>query len=347
MIIVQDRIKVSAEHLDRVYSLFMDEYLPEAGARGLAFVESLVAPPLKTASAPVTLWLRWQVADPAAWWAMRAQSSTESVAAFWQALDGLCLARERSYLAPGDTAGLPAGQDVTDFEIGTRGHRETAQLSLREDLTEDGRAELESILGAASSALPGIEAATLSGNLAPEYAAGDYTWDLLYPDAATAAAARKSGFWIEQIAPALARFCRHCHALELRTIGAGLRRPGITNAVKRTAFFRLLPGMESRASAFERDLLEMPGHIPEILNWRLSHAQPLPWNSAECAPWSYVWEQEFESIEDLMGPYMMHPHHWAHIDRWFDPESGVQAVDVDLSHAFSPLAQSVITVEAE
>ena len=86
--------------------------------------------------------------------------------------------------------------------------------------------------------------------------------------------------------------------------------------------------------------------IPEILNWRLSRARVLPWDNAGVSPWTYVWEQEFASLDDLLGPYMMHPHHWAHIDRWFDLESGVQALDVNLSHAFCPVAQSILSAEA-
>lgn len=87
--------------------------------------------------------------------------------------------------------------------------------------------------------------------------------------------------------------------------------------------------------------------IPEILNWRLSRAEALPWNQSDVAPWTYVWEQEFAKLEDLLGPYMTHPHHWAHIDRWFDPESGIQAVDTRLSHAFSPLQESLIAKESQ
>ena len=134
----------------------------------------------------------------------------------------------------------------------------------------------------------------------------------------------------------------------METLGAGLRDSGLKNAIKRTAYFRLLPGTDdATARRFEQDLLEMPMQIPEILNWRLSRAEALPWNQNEVAPWTYVWEQEFAKLEDLLGPYMTHPHHWAHIDRWFDPESGVQAVDTRLSHAFSPLQESLIAKESQ
>jgi hypothetical protein len=182
--------------------------------------------------------------------------------------------------------------------------------------------------------------------MSPDYAVGDYTWDLLYPDAATAEAARQSKVWKQQILPALDEYCVARHALTLEPIGSGLRRPGISGAVKRTAYFRMLPGTEDRVSRFEQGLLEMPAQIPQILNWRLSRARVLPWDNASVSPWTYVWEQEFASLDDLLGPYMMHPHHWAHIDRWFDPESGVQALDINLSHAFCAVPQSVLSAEA-
>lgn len=344
MIVVQDRISVAADRLDAIKQLF-ENYKTEAAARGLVFVEALVSPPLKTAAAPLTLWLRWRVADTPAWWGMRAQSFCHSVAAIWQQVDALCMARDRTYMLESGQA-LPVGEDISGFEVAVRSYRETAQLSLREGLSTDERDRFVSSLESAAAELPGIELAQLCANMAPEYAAGDYTWDLLYPDAATAEAARASAVWKDRIAPALEQYCNICHALGMVTISAGLRRPGMVSAIKRTAFFRMLPGTRERTAAFEADLLEMPAHIPQILNWRLSHARPLPWNTARCAPWSYVWEQEFAALDDLLGPYMMHPHHWAHVDRWFDPESGVQGVDTDLSHAFCAVAHSVLSRES-
>ncbi|WP_280236591.1 Dabb family protein [Nocardia cyriacigeorgica] len=49
--------------------------------------------------------------------------------------------------------------------------------------------------------------------------------------------------------------------------------------------------------------------------------------------WTHVWEQEFTDIQGLTGPYMTHPYHWAHIDRWFDPERGTKIV-TRLCHSF-------------
>lgn len=348
MIVVQDKIEVPGDQLMRLQQLFRERYIPAASQRGLQFVEFLTSPPVKLKTAPSTCWALWHVAGPGAWWAMRAQSGAPAVTAFWHEVDSFCLSRERIYLTSDGPENLPQAEDVSQFAVKTRGYRETAQLALQDGVNETDRTELEHILRRATTQLPGLKMASLGANFAPEYAAGHYTWDLLYPDRKAAEAARLSAFWQTEVLPALDRYCAACHALDLETIDAGVRRPDLTGATKRTAYFRMLPGTTSpKARRFEQDLLEMPEQIPEILNWRLSRASVLPWNTSNCDPWTYVWEQEFASLDDLLGPYMTHPHHWAHIDRWFDPESGVQAVDAHLSHAFCTIDKSILSNESD
>jgi hypothetical protein len=346
MIVVQDRIVAPGNQLAGLRQLFQDRYIADAAQRGLHFTEFLVSPPLILSEAPCTLWVRWHVSDPGAWWAMRAQSGSPAVAAFWAEVDAFCLSRERNYLGADSAEVLSQPVNVNEFAVSTQGYRETAQLALRDSTTPVQRTELESILRTEAAALPGLVMGSLGVNIAPEYAAGHYTWDLLYPDSNTAEAARQSAEWRERILPALDRYCVTRDALQLDTIAAGLRQPGIANAIKRTAYFRMLPGTTvQQAKDFEQVLLAMPAQIPEILNWRLSRAGALPWDNAHCNPWSYIWEQEFASLDQLLGPYMVHPHHWAHVDRWFDPESGVQAVDVRLSHAFCAIDRSVLSAD--
>lgn len=339
LIIVQDKIVVDAEHLGPLLALVDESYKPGAAQRGLSWQSSELSPPVLTSEAPTTLWIRWTVPDVERWWAMRAQSSSPDVTAFWSAVDALCHSRQRTYLGPvDDTAPTPPPEADTAF-VSTRGYRVTAQLALKSPDSESPA----QLLQALSGELPGLEHGSLQRNLAPEYAAGHLTWDLLFAHADAAAGAWDSDVWRTQIAPALEKHCSAVHALCLETIGGGIRDPGIASGIKRTAFFRLLPGCDpDTAAQFECDLLAMPRHIPEIINWRLSLAQPANFDAAGVAPWTYVWEQEFASLEGLTGPYMSHPHHWAYIDRWFDFESGAQAVDNELSHAFSPLPTSVL-----
>ncbi len=202
---------------------------------------------------------------------------------------------------------------------------------------------LAAVLGRAIE-LPGIMSAALSPNFVADYGAGHVTWDLLYPDRSTAEVARKSELWTEELLPALDAHSVSRTALGLDTVGAGAREPGLAGGVKRTAYFRLLPGVTADVeAAFVRDTLAMPAHITAIRNWRLSRAVPLDWDATAGDPWTFVWEQEYADLDGLVVDYMVHPHHWAHVDRWFDVESGAQVVHPALCHAFAGLEAAFIT----
>ena len=342
MIVAQDRIEISASALPRLQALFRERYVPAAQARGLTLLDERVSPPLALADQPNTLWLRWSLADAQAFWAARYAAGDPAVVAFWREVDSLAIARERHYLVA-DSETLPGPEDTSDFVVQPESWRETAQLYLRDTTGEAERARLETVLERASSELPGVQRAHLARNFVADYGAGHYTWDLVHTDRASAESARGSDFWRREVLPALDQCCRARNALGLATIGAGARTPALAGGVKRTALFRLLPGVgEVAQQRFEQDTLEMAAQIPAMLNWRLSRALALDWDAADVAPWSYVWEQEYAALEGLTVDYMVHPHHWAHIDRFFDPESGVQLIDTALCHAFCALDNSFI-----
>ena len=341
MITVQDRIEVRGADLPRLRGMITERYRPGAEARGLRFVEECISPPLRLAEQPNVLWLRWTLPDAAAFWAMRFQSADPAVAAFWRELDGFVLSRERQFLVEAERD-LPAPEDVTQFLATPTTWRETAQLFLRDGQGDDARAAFESTLARAAQ-LPTLITAALARNLVPQHGAGHYTWDLVYPDRASAEAARGTDLWQQVLHPAVQRACRSVAALGLGTIGAGQRAAGLANGIKRTALFRLLPGIDRmRQLRWEQDTLAMAAHIPSIRNWRLSRAEALAWDASDVAPWSYVWEQEYATLEGLNVDYMIHPHHWAFVDRAFDPESGAQIIDTALCHAFCPLVESLI-----
>jgi hypothetical protein len=356
VIIVQDRFEVRAQDRVRLQQRILEDYLPDAARRGLAFVDAWTSPPFDLVDQSVTLWLRWKVADIPSWWAMRGASGNPAVSAFWASVEPMIVSRERRYLveeplaggAPGTPArapeaSWPAPISTAAYHVATRGWRETAQLHLPARATPSDVKAIEEALDAAGRALPGIEGAWIAPNFVADYGAGHLTWDLSFPDRATATAARKSPTWRDRIAPVLARDCAGVTALGLETVGAGLSRPGLTQGVKRTALFRALPNVSSdRIDRWERDLLEMPAHVTSILNWRLSRAIALEWSSPNTSAWTHVWEQEYERLEGLTVDYMVHPHHWAHVDRAFDPESGSQIIDTALCHAYSPLVDSIL-----
>ncbi|WP_280218219.1 Dabb family protein [Nocardia neocaledoniensis] len=135
---------------------------------------------------------------------------------------------------------------------------------------------------------------------------------------------------------------RHVDGVEFETApdGSGGRRRGAGPArVYRTLLLRVDPGADpAEVRRFEHGTLQMPAHIPAILAWRLSPVR----HAIGSARWTHVWEQEFADVNALLGPYMHHPIHWGHVDRWFDPECPERIVKDRVCHSFCPMSAPVI-----
>lgn len=112
---------------------------------------------------------------------------------------------------------------------------------------------------------------------------------------------------------------------------AGFAVPGATGSVYRVLLLRVAPGTpRATIERFEADLLRMPRYLPSIRSWQLSRVT----RGTGSSPWTHVWEQEFTDLDGLTGPYLMHPVHWAHVDRWFDPECPEVIVRDRICHSF-------------
>lgn len=102
-------------------------------------------------------------------------------------------------------------------------------------------------------------------------------------------------------------------------------------AVYRTLLLRVAPGSDAAAvKRFEEDLRLLPRYVPSITAWQLSRVE----SAVGASPWTHVFEQEFGNLEGLMGSYLMHPIHWAYVDRWFDPECPEVIVRDRVCHSF-------------
>ena len=120
---------------------------------------------------------------------------------------------------------------------------------------------------------------------------------------------------------------------------AGKRDPDLANGVYRVLLLSVDEGSDPETVArFEAETRMMPHYIPAIRNWQLSGADATFGERR----WTHVWEQEYAGVEGLLGPYMLHPYHWARIDRWFDPECPDRIVDARLCHSFCALEASVL-----
>ena len=102
--------------------------------------------------------------------------------------------------------------------------------------------------------------------------------------------------------------------------------------VFRTALFHAFrQPTTARLSAFEAELSAMPRRVGSIRAWALGRVTASRGRFA----WTHVWEQTYDDLHGLLGPYMQHPCHWGQVDRWFDPEHPDWLIEPEVVHAFS------------
>ena len=113
-----------------------------------------------------------------------------------------------------------------------------------------------------------------------------------------------------------------------------------TGTVYRALLLRVLPGTDTHIVArFEDELRLMPRYVKTITAWQLSRVD----EPAGTSEWTHVFEQEFIDVDGLMGPYLMHPIHWAVVDRWFDPECPDAIIRDRVCHSFCAMPDSVLS----
>jgi hypothetical protein len=320
MIGILDQIEIQSANVPALLKLIEEQYLPGALGRGMTRRNSWISPPAALTNAPNTMWVMWEVPDVAAWWNMRFQSGADpSVGRYWAEVDRLCTERQRHYLIDGESAaGFAEPRELGTARLTNAvGVRETTQYSLLKDTSPETVAAWQEALRVLPQKIPGLLKVSVNRNLEGSFHAGDFT------------------YWAEVVLPLERQVVERELAIELQLISGGLRMPDIGRAIKRTAYFRLLPDATGEAiRAWENDLLDMPLHMPGMTNWSLSRSA----NDDHL----YVWEQEYLRLDDLLGEYMMHPHHWSHVDTWFDPEFSRRIVDTDICHAFCESSDNIL-----
>jgi len=218
--------------------------------------------------------------------------------------------------------------------------RQVALLRLREGVSAQRAAALETALTEAASTVASLSHSQVGRHLEGSTSA-DYTWDCAFhgtPPVIEALLAEPSlaPFFAAEDPDALVA---ETDALRFEPQATRVPEPGIRDFVKRTLFLRVLDATPAEIrERFEGDLRRMPDYVSTIRNWSLSRSDP----GLQPTRWTHVFEQEFESVEGLMGEYMMSPFHWGYIDGWFDPECPQRIVDTHLAHVFCPAATSIL-----
>lgn len=122
--------------------------------------------------------------------------------------------------------------------------------------------------------------------------------------------------------------------------GTPTRNGSGAGTVYRALLLRVLPDTDpDTVASFEDELSSMPRFVPAIRAWQLSRVD----DAIATSQWTHVFEQEFSDVDGLMGPYLMHPIHWAVVDRWFDPECPDVIIRDRVCHSFCQAAESVLS----
>jgi Stress responsive A/B Barrel Domain len=118
--------------------------------------------------------------------------------------------------------------------------------------------------------------------------------------------------------------------------------PDLRDGIHRSLLLRVEDDAPAELVArFETQLAAMGEYIDAIRNSSLSRVT----EDLRDDGWTHVWEQEFDALAGLQGPYMLHPYHWAVVDAWFDDETNRRIVDRRLLHSFCPLPESLLRLD--
>ena len=205
-------------------------------------------------------------------------------------------------------------------------------VALAPEVTPSDTDMLVNRLRDASGTLPGIGDVMLART--PSRSAinpADLIWRVRFPDRNTFDHAMGSEAWrsgMEPLFSAGGPFVSAEHVIYCGGRSGGRER---SSGLYRVALFCAnQSATPERIRRWSDELAEMPRHVPAIRWWGLTE----PSETRGTRPWTVVWEQEFDDVRGLNGPYAMHPYHWAQVDRWFDPEYPEFLVDSHLCHSF-------------
>ena len=119
----------------------------------------------------------------------------------------------------------------------------------------------------------------------------------------------------------------------------GVAYPDMADGVWRALVVSVIAGTDrARRDQFEREMATMSAYIGSIRNWAISPVI----ESSGARKWSYIWEQDFDDVEGLLGEYRMHPMHWGVIDRWYDVEHPDHIIDGRMLRTVCPSTGSAI-----
>lgn len=316
-VFIVDRVVTAPGCAQTFIDSYLSGYAPGARDRGMELRDVLVSPPILFDDRPNVVTITWSLPSPQAWWQMTWQGRPDpAVARWWDGISELVVERSRSVAT--------RSQDIDHTENSApmpdpRAGGPAVGVTRLLDVVESERPRVLSALRKAADA-GGALRALVEPTEAGSRNGGDILVHLRFPDLNAWA---RSDFDDALRDPAIT----NVNGVTYR--GTPLHRG--TGTVYRALLLRVPPEVPAdRVNAFEEELAIMPRYVSTIRAWQLSRVD----EAIGTTGWTHVFEQEFTDVDGLMGPYLMHPIHWAVVDRWFDPETTDMIVRDRVCHSF-------------
>ncbi len=321
-----DRVVTAPGCAQKFIDTYLAGYAPGARERGMTLRDVLVSPPIWFGDQTNVVTITWMLPSPQAWWQMTWQGRPDpTVARWWNSITDLVVERTREVASAAEAVAIA---DVSPQLPVTSAGAATVGVTRLLDVDESERGRVLSALREAadrSGALRVLVQPTLPGSRN----GGDILVHLRF---AHQDDWKKSDFDEVLADPAISRVNGVTYQ------GTPIRRGSGT--VYRALLLRVPAEVEAvTVAAFEGELSMMPRYVQTIAAWQLSRVEQAIGTSA----WTHVFEQEFTDVDGLMGPYLMHPIHWAVVDRWFDPETTDIIVRDRVCHSFCALPAPVLS----
>jgi hypothetical protein len=324
-VFVIDRVVTAPGCAQAFIDAYLSGYAPGARVRGMDLRDVLVSPPIWFDDRPNVVTVTWSLPSPQAWWQMTWQGRPDpTVARWWEGISDLVVERSRSVATRADDLDdVETPSLLPDAPTGVA----TVGVTRLLDVAEPERERVLSALRKAADASAPL-LALVQPTLPGSRNGGDILVHLRFPDHD---AWYGSDFDAVLTDPAITRVNGVTYQ------GTPLRRGNGT--VYRTLLLRVPPETSADdLAAFEVELAMMPRYVPTIVAWQLSRVD----DAVGTTGWTHVFEQEFTDVDGLMGPYLMHPVHWAVVDRWFDPETTDMIVRDRVCHSFCELTNPAL-----
>ena len=222
--------------------------------------------------------------------------------------------------------------------------RTTAFVHLRPDAAAE---RVDALIEATRSAADSLGArATDASRVTPNaLRAGDVMLLAAYEDEAARDDAARTPYSTEILRPLLAEVATHVETVRYTQGAVTIREPGFAHGIHRSLLIRVDPTTAPAVvTEFERQLAAMPTYIDAIRNSSLSRIDTM--HTSLGPEYTHVWEQDFDTLEGLTGPYLQHAYHWSLIDPWFDLQAPTRIVDPVLIHSSCDLRRSMLTPRA-